>query len=96
MKRGDFVSTPLLWADRDPAAFSNPENIDFKRIDVMRHIAFGSGPHACMGSHLARRELRIALDQWLELMPPFRIARQEKPRTYGGSVFGVDYLPLEW
>ena len=96
MKKGDFISLPLLWADRDPATFEDPASIDFKRIDVMRHIAFGSGPHACMGSHLARRELRIVLDQWLASMPPFRIAANAAPRIYGGSVFGVDYLPLEW
>lgn len=96
MKKGDFISLPLLWADRDPAKFEDPTAIDFKRIDVMRHIAFGSGPHACMGSHLARRELRIVLDQWLENMPPFRIANGGTPVIYGGSVFGVDQLPLQW
>lgn len=96
MKKGDFISLPLLWADRDPAKFDNPAAIDFKRIDVMRHVAFGSGPHACMGSHLARRELRIVLDQWLENMPPFRIAAGDQPVVYGGSVFGVDRLPLQW
>ncbi|HTU13101.1 MAG TPA: cytochrome P450 [Allosphingosinicella sp.] len=96
MKKGDFISLPLLWADRDPAAFADADTIDFKRIDVMRHIAFGSGPHACMGSHLARRELRIVLDQWLDTMPPFRIAAGDTPATYGGSVFGVDHLPLQW
>jgi cytochrome P450 len=96
MKKGDFISLPLLWADRDPATFSDPIAIDFRRIDVMRHIAFGSGPHACMGSHLARRELRIVLDHWLETLPPFRIAAGAPPIIYGGSVFGVDSLQLEW
>lgn len=96
MKKGDFISTPTFFADRDPAVFADPKTVDFRRIDVMKHVAFGSGPHACLGSHLARRELRITLDQWLERMPPFRIAAGDRPVTYGGSVFGVDRLPLQW
>jgi cytochrome P450 len=96
MKKGDFISLPTLFADRDPGAFTDPKAIDFKRIDVMRHIAFGSGPHACLGSHLARRELRITLDEWLAHVPPFRLANGSAPVTYGGSVFGVDQLLLEW
>ncbi len=96
MKSGDFISLPTMFADRDPSTFDDPKTIDFARRDVLKHVAFGSGPHACMGSHLARRELRITLDEWLERIPPFHIAPGTQPVTYGGSVFGVDYLSLEW
>ena len=96
MKKGDFISLPSLFANRDPDQFPDPEQVDFDRPNVMRHVAFGSGPHACLGSHLARRELRIVLDLWLERVPPFRIAQGKQPVTYGGTIFGVDYLPLEW
>ncbi|MDB5575567.1 MAG: cytochrome [Bradyrhizobium sp.] len=96
LKKGDFISTPTFFADRDPAAFACPAEVDFRRTDVQRHIAFGSGPHNCLGSHLARRELRIALDEWLDRMPPFRIADGAAPVTFGGSVFGVEHLPLAW
>jgi cytochrome P450 len=96
MKKGDFVSLPTLFADRDPEMFADPARIDLDRKGVMRHISFGSGPHNCLGSHLARREMRIVIDEWLDRCPPFRIKAGEQPVTYGGAVFGVDYLPLEW
>lgn len=96
MKQGDFVSLPTMFANRDPAAFDNATGIEFGRPNIMKHIGFGSGAHACLGSHLARREIKIVLDEWLETMPQFRIAQGDAAVTYGGSVFGVDYLPLEW
>ena len=96
MRKGDYVSLPTMFANRDPGQFEDATNVDFERREVMRHIAFGSGPHNCLGSHLARRELKIVLDAWLDTMPPFRIAQGDRAVTYGGSVFGVDYLPLEW
>jgi len=85
-----------MFGNRDPNQFEDPTKIDFERRDVMRHIAFGSGAHNCLGSHLARREMKIVLDAWLDNLPPFRIADGDKAVTYGGSVFGVDYLPLQW
>jgi cytochrome P450 len=85
-----------MFGNRDPDQFEDPAKIDFERRDVMRHIAFGSGAHNCLGSHLARREMKIVLDAWLDNLPPFRIADGDKAITYGGSVFGVDYLPLQW
>jgi len=95
MRKGDFVSLSTMFANRDPAAFPEPAKMDFERANVMRHLAFGSGPHFCIGSHLARRELRISLDAWMDTMPPFEIGDRD-PVTYGGSVFGVESLDLQW
>ncbi len=96
MKQGDFVSLPTMFANRDPDRFEGPAEVDFARKNISRHISFGSGPHTCLGAHLARREIKIVLDEWLKRVPPFRIAAGDDPVTYGGSVFGVDYLPLSW
>lgn len=96
MKKGDFVSLPTMFGNRDPDAFENATGIEFDRPNIMKHIGFGSGAHNCLGSHLARREIRIVIDAWLETMPQFRIKAGDAAATYGGSVFGVDYLPLEW
>jgi len=96
MLKGDYVSLPTMFGNRDPNQFDQPVEIDFNRGNVMRHIAFGSGAHNCLGSHLARRELKIVLDEWMDNMPSFRIADSGRPITYGGSVFGVDSLPLAW
>lgn len=94
MKQGDYVSLSTMFANRDPAIFDKPAATDFERANVNHHLAFGTGPHNCIGSHLARRELRISLDAWLDRMPAFRAS--EPPVTYGGSVFGVTSLEIEW
>jgi cytochrome P450 len=95
MKKGDYLSLSTMFANRDPAMFADPTKPDFERANAMRHIAFGTGVHNCLGSHLARRELRISLDAWLDRMPPFHVGDDE-PVTYGGSVFGVRSLDLAW
>jgi cytochrome P450 len=71
----DLVSC-LHGLQRDPAEFPDPDTIDFAREDN-RHTAFSYGPHRCLGSHLARREVIIALGEWFARIPPFRI----KPGT---------------
>lgn len=95
-RKGDYVTLMTMLAGRDPEMFANPETLDLDRPNTNRHLAFGTGPHNCMGSHLARRELRITLDYWLDRMPPFRIADPDGVEAHGGSVFGVDVLPLAW
>jgi cytochrome P450 len=97
MKKGDRVALPTMFANRDPKHFADPGKIDLERNNTMSHIAFGTGIHNCLGSHLARRELKIVLDEWLDRVPPFAVPAGERPVTYGSSaVFGVEHLPLEW
>jgi cytochrome P450 len=97
MKKGDRVALPTMFANRDPAQFMDPARIDLERKNSMSHITFGTGIHNCLGSHLARRELKIVIDEWLDRVPPFRIPDDEVAVTYGSSaVFGVDRLPLIW
>jgi cytochrome P450 len=95
MKKGDwiFLGTPICG--RDEHEFPDPHHIDFRRENV-RHLAFASGPHRCIGSHLARREIKIALEEWLTRIPPFRIKAGETPQAQATIVWGVTYLPLEW
>ena len=95
MKTGDRVLLPMQLSGRDPREHEAPDRIDFRRQDI-RHISFAAGPHRCVGSHLARREIRIALEEWLKRVPQFRIAAGKAPVTHATSVWGVDYLPLSW
>jgi cytochrome P450 len=95
MKKGDRVVISTQLAGRDERVFANPDHVDFRR-ENNSHITFAAGPHRCLGSHLARRELRIALEEWLSRVPPFRIRAGETPVTHAVGVFGVDYLPLVW
>lgn len=95
MKKGDVVTLATMLAGRDEREFENPDHIDLRREKVS-HITFAAGPHRCVGSHLARRELRIALEAWLTRVPPFRIKPGATAETHGIGVFGVNRLPLVW
>ena len=95
IKAGDLVACPSMTANRDPAEFENPETIDFTR-ENNRHVAFAYGPHRCLGSHLARREVVIGLEEWLARIGPFAIQPGTVPITHGGFVFGVNDLILAW
>ena len=95
MKKGDTVCTATPLAGRDAREFPDPDRIDFTREKVS-HISFAAGPHRCIGSHLARRELKIAIEIWLDQIPPFRIADGQRAVTSGLNVLAVDKLPLAW
>jgi len=95
IRKGDLVSCPSMAANRDSAEFPDPDVIDFRREDN-RHVAFSYGPHRCIGSHLARREVIIGLAEWFNRIPPFRIKEGTAPVTFGGFVFGVENLVLDW
>ncbi len=95
IRAGDMVSCPTMLANRDPAEFPDPDVVDLAR-ETNRHNSFAYGPHRCVGSHLARRELYIGLEEFLGRLPPFRIKDGTAPITYGGHVFGIENLVLAW
>ncbi len=95
IRKGDYISCATMIANRDPAEFENPNTIDLGREDN-RHTAFAYGPHRCLGSHLARREIVVGLEEWLARIPSFRIKEGTAPITYGGHVFGIENLILDW
>jgi len=66
----------LKWgaANRDPAQFQNPDEIDLDRPNAVRHMTFGHGAHFCVGNQLARGEIRIAMTKLLQRMRNFRLA----------------------
>ena len=94
MKAGDEIHLPLSLANRDPAMFDNPHEIDIDR--KARHIAFGTGTHNCLGIHLAKRELRSVVAEFLSRFRNIRIKDGETYRYHTGRTFGVEYLPLVW
>jgi len=79
ISKGDMVILPLVAANHDPEVFPEPDKIVLDR-KPNPHIAFGAGPHRCLGSHLARRELRIALEEWHKRIPEYRLADGADPR----------------
>jgi len=94
LKKGDMVLVPLSAATRDPSAFDDPTTFIPERA-VQNHIAFGAGPHRCLGSHLARRELRVALQEWHARIPDYRLTEGVDVVEHGG-MYGIDSLELSW
>lgn len=95
IKAGENVACPLAAASRDPAELADPCKVDLAR-SPNRHSAFGFGPHRCIGSHLARRELTVAIEQWLKRVPPFRLAPGAQLTAKGAGVVALQSLPLVW
>ena len=94
MRKGDEINLPLALANRDPAVFADPHSVDITRN--ARHVAFGTGTHNCLGIHLAKREIRIVLEEFLARFKNIRIADGETYRYHTGRTFGVEFLPLVW
>lgn len=89
----DQVVFPTMAGNRDPEQFENPDEIVFDRAPN-RHMGFGHGPHRCLGLHLARRELRIALQMLHRRLPDYELHPHRKPELFGGSLKGVSSLWL--
>lgn len=94
---GDGFIALLGAADHDPAAFPDPATVDFRR-DARHHLAFGHGIHVCVGQHLARLELAVALETLLRRVPTLRLAvpADEVPMNNTSATFGLDSLPVAW
>jgi cytochrome P450 len=72
MREGDRLVLLLWSANRDPTAFEHADRVDFGR-NPNKHLGFGLGVHRCPGMHLARTELRIALEEWHERIPDYHL-----------------------
>jgi cytochrome P450 len=91
--RGDWVLLSFPAANRDPEAFERADEfvIDRRRN---RHAAFGLGIHRCLGSNLARLELRVAIEEWLRRVPEYELADPAAVRWSTGQVRGPRELPV--
>jgi cytochrome P450 len=87
----------LSWAsaNHDPDAFSDADSFVWERPNN-RHLAFGAGPHRCIGAHLARLELRVVLEEMLRRIPPWRVVGPSAVVMGGGINRLVKSLPVEW
>ncbi len=94
IREGEFVVPVVSLANLDSAEFNDPLVPDFDRR-VNRHMAFAVGAHRCLGSHLARHELCVALEEWHRVIPDYEV----DPRGeigYTGGVLAMTSLPLRW
>lgn len=95
MKAGERAFLFLPGADLDQGEFTDPGAFDLQRENKV-HIAFGVGPHRCVGSHLARLELQVFYEEFLSRIPQFRLDPDKPVRYHGGHVIGPDSLHLLW
>ena len=79
IRAGDEVLLMYGAANRDPRAFPDPDMLDVTRPSN-RHLAFGAGPHLCLGAHLARLEIRVLFEELLQRMPDWKLACPGEPR----------------
>ena len=93
MRAEDWVLLSFPAANRDPAVFDRADEVIIDR-EPNRHATFGLGIHRCAGSHLARMELRVALEEWLRAFPEFTLADPAAVRWSAGQVRGPRLLPV--
>jgi cytochrome P450 len=84
---GSTVMLMLAAANRDEARYPDPDNYDVLRASPKPHISFGHGPHACLGTHLARLEMRVALNLLLDRLPNLRLDPEGDDPHIRGQVF---------
>jgi cytochrome P450 len=97
IRRGDAVFASLPAANHDPAMFADPDRVDFDRV-ATGHLAFGYGPHMCLGAQLARTELDVALTAMIHRLPGLRLAVPVAELRWktGLTVRGPQSLPVTW
>ncbi len=92
--KGKIVTLMLGSANTDERAWPEVDTIDFDRLEN-RHIAFGGGAHRCLGSHLARMELRVTLEEWHHAIPEYHV-KAGVQLEYSQGLRAVENLELEW
>ncbi len=95
MKAGDKVLMNFPGGNRDPEQFDSADQILIDR-KKNRHFAFGSGIHRCLGSNLARMEMRVAVETFLENVPTFTLSDPDKVTWTGGQVRGPRCVPISF
>ncbi|QIY53720.1 cytochrome P450 [Streptomyces sp. RPA4-5] len=97
VRAGDSVVVQADSANRDESVFTDPDELDFQR-EPNRHLAFGHGPHHCLGAQLARIELRAAIGALLARLPALALAvsAHEVSWKLGRSALGPQALPVRW
>ncbi|MDQ2723980.1 MAG: cytochrome P450 [Actinomycetota bacterium] len=93
LHEGDWLLLPFPSANRDPEAFADADQVILDREDN-RHAAFGLGIHRCLGSNLARMEMRVALSEWMARYPDFELVDPAEVTWSAGQVRGPRHIPV--
>ncbi|WP_031467542.1 cytochrome P450 [Sciscionella sediminilitoris] len=97
IRAGDGVLALSNAANRDPAAFAEPDEFDIER-GARHHVAFGYGPHQCLGQNLARMELQIVIDTLFARIPGLRLTQEIDEIAFKdqATIYGIKELPVTW
>jgi cytochrome P450 len=93
LREGDWLLLPFPAANRDPEAFPDADQVVLDRAEN-RHAAFGLGIHRCIGSNLARMELRVAIEEWMRRYPDFELSDPAAVTWSAGQVRGPRTIPV--
>lgn len=97
LPKGAILNVVLGSANRDPARFENPDRFDIFRDRKVRHLAFASGPHVCIGQHLARVEMTRALNAVLDRLPNLRLDPDKPAPDIRGHILRVpDHIHVKF
>jgi cytochrome P450 len=96
IEEGERVHCPLGAANRDPLYYPDPDTPRLDRENPKPHLTFGLGPHRCLGSHIARLEVKVAFEEWHQRIPNYRIGSLGIGEWHLGGVWGVDSVHLEF
>jgi cytochrome P450 len=92
---GAVVQLRYAAANRDPGKFPDPDKFDIERANARTHLAFGKGPHMCVGNMLSRKEMLVAFDELLERLDNFAVADENDIRILPNILLrGVTHLPI--
>ncbi|SDU67046.1 cytochrome P450 [Gordonia westfalica] len=95
ISEGEQLILMLCAANRDHEEFDDPDALDIAR-KPNRHLSFGGGAHRCLGSHLARIELTIALEEILRRIPDFQLVESDPPVFHSSQVRGCVRMPIRF
>jgi cytochrome P450 len=95
LKKDDRITCVLPACNFDPEVFPNPREVRFDR-PRQTILAFTVGAHSCMGAHLARLEIKCALQEWLKRIPQFSVKPGTHTEYRPGGVVGPEEVPLVW
>jgi cytochrome P450 len=97
IRAGEGVITLANAGNHDPEVFADPDELDIER-GARHHVAFGFGPHQCLGQNLARTELQIVFDTLFRRIPELRLAAPVEELSFkdDGTIYGLYTLPVTW
>ena len=95
--KGAMVQLRYAAANRDPKKFENPDKFEVDRKNARAHLAFGKGPHMCVGNMLSRKEMLVAFDELLERLDSFEITDESGIEILPNILLrGVIKLPIKF